>query len=319
MFNAYGPTETTVCATISDALSGGQTPDIGQPIVNTKVYVLDGSLEPVAPGTVGELYVAGAGLARGYLIQPGLTAARFVANPYGEPGTRMYRTGDLVRRRSGGMLEYAGRTDEQIKIRGYRIEPAEIEAVLLEQPGVAQCVVLAREHDGQGRQITAYVVPAHGQTLDTTLLRRAANENLPEFMAPSAFVILPTLPVTPGGKLDRRALPNPEQTAVEYCPPRTPEEQALCAIFAELLGLPHVGIDDGFFDAGGHSLLAMRLAGRVRAALGVELSLREIYAASTVRGLGAAIQAMKLIFHGAVASSAPSDAQSNVEFEVEEI
>ncbi|MBZ5520985.1 MAG: amino acid adenylation domain-containing protein [Acidobacteriia bacterium] len=319
MFDAYGPTEATVYATVSRLLSGEGPPPIGHPISNTQVYVLDGSLEPAVPGVVGELYIAGAGLARGYLKQPALTAERFLANPYGGPGTRMYRTGDLARWRPNGELEYLGRADRQIKIRGYRIEPAEIEAALLAQPGVAQCAVVAHEHTAQGRQLTAYVVPAHGQALQKDLLRRSVSEILPDFMAPAAFVIVPALPLTANGKLDRHALPAPKQHAVEYCPPRTPEEKTLCAIFAELLGVPRVGLDDGFFASGGHSLLAMRLAGRVRTALGVELSLREIYASSTVRELGIAIQAMKGILQRASAIGVRDRTRNNDEFEEEEI
>jgi nonribosomal peptide synthetase DhbF len=315
MFNVYGPTETTVVVTISDPLSGDETPPIGRPVANNQIYVLDGSLEPVAQGVLGELYVAGAGLTRGYLNQPGLTAERFVANPYGPPGTRMYRTGDLGRWRSDGMLEHAGRADQQVKIRGNRIELGEIEAALTAHPGVAQAAVIVHERAGQGKQLAAYVVPVNGAVLDSASLRRAADQRLPDYMVPATFVMMDALPLTPNGKLDRRALPAPEQYAGEYRPPRTPEEKTMCAIFAELLGMERVGIDDNFFDAGGHSLLAMRLAGRVRTAFGVDLPLREIYASGTVKDLGLAIRAMKVVSNGA----ATANAQVNDEFEEEEI
>ncbi len=321
MFNAYGPTETTICATISDALadSQGQVPPIGYPIVNTQAYVLDANLEPAAPEVAGELYIAGVSLARGYLNRPGLTAGRFVVNPYGPPGARMYRTGDLARRRSDGALEYMGRADQQVKIRGHRIEPAEVEAVLRTHPGVARCAVIPYETPIAGRRLAAWVVPVEiskDGALDPASLRKTVTERLPDYMVPATFTILEALPLTPSGKLDRRALPAPVLYAEEYCAPQMPEEEMLCGIFAQLLGMERVSIHQSFFSAGGHSLLAMRLAGRIRSAFDVEISLREIYGADTPRDLCVLIQAIKA---AALGANARHQAGVNDEFEEKEI
>src|SRR6185312_3483258 len=212
MFNAYGPTESTVCATTSGPLSGVEAPPIGKPVWNTETYVLNDYLEEVPPGVSGELYLAGPGLARGYLRQPGLTAQRFVACPF-RSGERMYRTGDLVRRRDDGELEYLGRADDQIKIRGFRIEPGEIEAVLLAQPGVAQAVVVVREDRPGDKRLVGYVVPAAGSEVDPAGIRAASAGVLPAHMVPNAVVVLEKLPLSLRGKLDRKALPAPQYTA----------------------------------------------------------------------------------------------------------
>ena len=292
ILNIYGPTETTVYVTSwSSGDEADQVPVIGRPIWNTRVFVLDAGLGLVPPGVAGELYVAGAGLARGYLGRAGLTAERFVACPFGGAGQRMYRTGDLVRWNADGQLEYLGRADDQVKIRGFRIELGEIEAVLAAQPGVAQAAVAVREDRPGDRRLAGYVVPAAGAVLDPAGLRAAAGRVLPGYMVPAAVVILDGLPLSPSGKLDRRALPAPQYAAADGGrDPATAGEQVLCEVFGQVLGVDRVGVDDSFFDLGGHSLLATRLVSRIRVVLGVELAVRAVFEHPTPASLAGVLE-----------------------------
>ncbi|MGC4903847.1 non-ribosomal peptide synthetase, partial [Micromonospora echinospora] len=287
LHNQYGPTETHVAtATVldGDPRRWPDAPPIGRPIVNDRVYVLDAALSPTGPGAVGEIYLAGSGLARGYASRPGLTAERFVACPFGAPGERMYRTGDRGRWSAGGELTYLGRVDGQVKIRGFRVEPAEVAAMLSGHPEVARAAVVPTDDPTGGRRLIAYVVPT-GAVESETLAGYLA-ERLPDHMVPAAFVSLPALPLTPNGKLDRAALPPPAvDVGARRRRPRTPEEMALCGLFAELLGRPEVGIDDDFFQLGGHSFLATRLVRRIRSVFGVDLSVRSVFEAPTVSRL----------------------------------
>ncbi|WP_327699030.1 non-ribosomal peptide synthetase [Streptomyces sp. NBC_00459] len=283
LHNLYGPTEASVDVTATQVTEATERVSIGRPVWNTRAYVLDAGLRPVPPGVAGELYLAGAQLARGYLGRPGLTAERFTADPFGELGSRMYRTGDLARWATEGTLEYLGRTDDQVKIRGFRVELGEIESVLARHDTVAQVSVVARD-----QQLVAYVVPTGSTTVDSAALRRHTVAVLPEHMVPAAFVSLDALPLTPNGKLDRKALPAPDFTAATGTGeglPRTPREDILCGLFADVLGLERVGIHDDFFTLGGHSLVAMRLAARIRATLAAEVSLRTVFEAPTVARL----------------------------------
>jgi non-ribosomal peptide synthase protein (TIGR01720 family) len=305
MINAYGPTEITVCATMSGPLSAGtQLPvPIGRPIVNTRVYVLDAGLQLVPPGAVGELYVAGAGLARGYLRRAGLTAHRFVACPFDSSGGRMYRTGDMVRWNTDGDLVFVGRADDQVKIRGFRIEPGEIEAVLITHSDVARAVVIARQDwSGQSgdQRLVAYVVPVVGREIVPGALRDHLRERLPEYLAPAAFVVVDGLPMTPNGKLDRGALPVPDVApATPSRAPQTPRERLLCELFAEVLGVSRVGVEDDFFALGGDSIISIRLVSRARAA-GVVITVRDVFAHRTVTALaGIAAESGEMVVEAA--------------------
>ncbi|GAA3433284.1 non-ribosomal peptide synthetase [Kutzneria kofuensis] len=276
--NAYGPTEATIESTFAVWGDEANPVLIGSPINNVAAYVLDGRLTPVPVGVPGELYLAGAGLARGYLRRPGLTGERFVADPFAANGSRMYRTGDVVRRRADGQLEFVGRSDDQVKVRGLRIELGEVEVALGRHPGVSAAAVAV--HDAT---LVAYVVG----DVDAAELRRFVGASLPEYYVPSVFVQLNELPLTPNGKVDRRALPAPEHTATEGRGPRSPREVLLCQLFAEVLKVDTVSIDDNFFDLGGHSLLATQLVSKIGAVLGTQLSIRTLFDAATVAELSA--------------------------------
>ena len=269
---------------MSDVAAIADTVPIGRPITNTQVYVLDSGLEPVPIGVVGELYVAGAGLGRGYVGRFGLTAERFVANPFGLAGSRMYRTGDLARWRHDGVLEFLGRADHQVKLRGFRIEPGEIEAVLLRHPAVAQAVVVAREDAPGQKRLVAYVVAGADREIDVAALRGQLGAVLPDYMVPSGFVVLASLPLTPNGKLDRGALPAPDLTPQVVRLPRSPQEEVLCALYAEVLGVARVGIDDSFFALGGDSIMSIQLVSRARKA-GLEITPRAVFQHQTVAAL----------------------------------
>ncbi|WP_338674450.1 amino acid adenylation domain-containing protein [Streptomyces sp. SCSIO 30461] len=290
VFNLYGPTESTVDALVA-RVADSERPLVGRPVAGTRAFVLDGGLRPVPPGVTGELYLAGGGLARGYLGCPGLTAERFVADPFGPPGSRLYRTGDLARWTKDGRVDYLGRADDQIKIRGFRIEPTEIESVLSRHPAVGQALVTLHQDDGRGR-LVAYVVPAADAAVDGAELRGHVAAHLPDHMVPAAVVPLARFPESANGKLDRGALPAPDFAALSSGrPPRDEREEALCAVFADLLGLESVGADADFFALGGDSIVAMQLVSRARAA-GVRISPRLVFRHRTVAALSAATVAV---------------------------
>jgi amino acid adenylation domain-containing protein len=284
----YGATEMSLFITNSPMrapYSLGPIVPVGRAMDNTRLHVLDEQLKPLPTGEVGDLYVAGNRLARGYYRRPGVTAERFVADPFAGAGQRMYRTGDQVRMRQDNLIEFVGRAGDQVKIRGYRVELAEIESVLARYQGLAHVVVVAREVEGGEKRLIAYIVAEAGQ-VDVDGLRAHATELLPEYMVPSAFVTLESLPLTPNGKVDRKALPEPVlEASSAYRAPQTARQEVLCSLFAEVLGVSRVGVDDSFFDMHGESLGAMRLISSIQDSLGVELLISDVFDAPTVAEL----------------------------------
>jgi acyl-coenzyme A synthetase/AMP-(fatty) acid ligase/acyl carrier protein len=286
LLNTYGATELTAVVTALEMSSivPARAVPIGRPVANARAYILDTWDQPLPIGTVGRLHIGGVPVARGYLNNPVSTAERFVPDPFSsEPGRRLYDTGDLARYLRDGLIELLGRSDHQIKIRGFRIELGEIESALRSQDGVRDVVVLAREDTPGDKRLVAYVVGI----VDVTEVRRRLNEQLPEYMVPSAFVVLEALPVTPNGKVDRRALPAPERGANEatYLAPRNAMEEALARIWSEVLKVDRVGVHDNFFELGGHSLLATRVLVRLRKELNVDLAVRDIFECPTIARL----------------------------------
>ena len=289
LHNLYGPTEAAVDVTAwpcSRSVVQTSIP-IGRPIANTRIYILDKYGEPVPVGVAGELYIAGAGLARGYCKRPGLTAERFVADPHGAAGTRMYRTGDLARWRADGNLEFLGRTDYQVKIRGFRVELGEIEAVLRSHAGVQDAVVIAREEEPGEKRLAGYVVADSNQRIDGSSVREYLRTRLPEYMIPASITVLDRWPLTPHGKLDRKALPAPELISVaEYRAPSSLAEELIVGIWEQVLGIKPISISDNFFDLGGHSLLVTRINSRLSRIFGVSIPLKTSFDGPTPREMG---------------------------------
>ena len=295
LWNMYGPVEATIWSTASKVESLTGPVSIGHPIANTQIYILDSHAQLVPVGVSGELHIGGSGLARGYLNRSDLTAEKFIPNPFGdEPGTRLYKTGDLARYLADGSIEFLGRIDQQVKLRGFRIELGEIEAALRQHPAIRDSVVTLRSDISGERRLVAYVIPGREQFPVASDLRKYLQEHLPDFMVPSSYVTLDQFPLTPNGKVDRRALPAPDSTRPDlkaaFVAPRTPTEEVLAGIWAHLLGLENVGIQDNFFDLGGHSLLATQVLSRIRAAFGVDLPLRKLFESPTVSGLAESVE-----------------------------
>jgi amino acid adenylation domain-containing protein len=294
LWNMYGPTETTVWSATAK-IEAGRPIVIGPPIANTKLYVLDSMLQLVPVGIPNELCIGGTGLARGYLHQQELTRERFVADPYAtEPGARIYRTGDLVRRLPDGTLEFLGRLDHQVKLRGHRIELGEIEATIKRYPGVKDCVVIASDAPPPDRRLIAYIIPAAGTAVPAVALRQLLAETVPEFMIPAAFVSLSAFPLTPSGKLDRKALPSPGAAAQEAdgapLQPRTPNEEVLARIWCEMLDLKQIGVRDNFFERGGHSLLVAQVISRINKMLDVKLGVIDLFRTPTIETLAKSVE-----------------------------
>jgi len=298
LWNMYGPTETTIWSAICQVSANWDSVPLGRPIDNTQTYILDAHLQPVPIGVPGEIYISGDGLARGYLKHPDLTAEKFLPNPFSkQAGTCLYRTSDIARYLPDGNIEFLGRIDNQVKIRGYRIELGEIESVLSQHPSVREVVVLAREDNPGDRRLVAYVVTNREQPCTTSEMRNFLKQKLPEYMVPSTFVLLEAMPLTSNRKVDRRALPLPDQSRPElekaFVASRTPVEQILADIWREVLKQERVGIHDNFFDLGGHSLLATQVMSRIRDAFQTDIPLRALFEKPTIEEL-----AMAVIHHG---------------------
>jgi hypothetical protein len=288
--NMYGPTETTVWSS-TQVVERGEPITIGRPVANTQLYLLDRRRRPVPIGAVGELYIGGDGVVRGYLGRPELTAERFIPDAFSrEPGARLYRTGDLARYLPDGRVEFLGRGDQQVKIRGYRIELGEIEAALARRPEVREAVVVAREDRSGDKRLVAYLVAVASEQIAVDELRRVLRASLPEFMVPSHFVVLPAMPLLPNHKIDRKALPAPESVEVSGsvpvpAPPATWIEHTIAEIWQEVLGIRSVGASDNFFDLGGHSLLAVKAHSRLRETFRRDLAITDLFRFPTVRSL----------------------------------
>ncbi|MEO5731031.1 MAG: amino acid adenylation domain-containing protein, partial [Byssovorax sp.] len=312
LHNLYGPTEAAVDVTSWACRPGSAIVPIGRPVDNTQIYLLDGRMEPVAPGVRGELYIGGVQVGRGYLNRPELTAERFVADPFSSaPGARLYRTGDVARHLPSGDIEYLGRADFQVKIRGFRIELGEIEAALAAHPAVREVTVLAREDAPGQKRLVGYLVCADGQAPVVGDLRAFLKDRLPEYMVPSTFVLLGEMPLTSSGKVNRRALPAPEvgpraETGAEFIAPRSPAEETLCRIWAGILRLPEVGIHDNFFELGGDSILSIQVVARALQA-GLHLTPRQLFQHQTVAELAAVAGSKKAVIaeQGPVTGAAP--------------
>jgi len=295
LWNMYGPTETTVWSTICQIQPANPEITIGRPIGNTHCHILDAHLQPAPIGVPGDLYIGGEGLARGYLNRPELTTEKFISDPFSDkPEARLYKTGDLAKYRADGQIQYLGRSDNQIKIRGFRVELGEIEAVLAQHPAIREIVVIVREDTPGDKRLVGYPILHQEQDEPTTSeLRDFAREELPEYMIPGAFVFLNEYPLTPNKKIDRKALPAPDQNRPElthqYVAPRDELEEGVTRIFASVLKLERVGIYDNFFDLGGHSLLATQVVSHIRQDLHVELPLRSLFEAPSPAGLASVI------------------------------
>jgi acyl-CoA synthetase (AMP-forming)/AMP-acid ligase II/acyl carrier protein len=298
LWNLYGPTETAVYSAIHRVESSNGTVLVGRPIDNTQIYILDANQQPTPIGVPGEIWIAGAGVARGYLNRPDLTAEKFVADPFRAAGARMYRTGDLGRFRPDGVIQCLGRLDHQIKLRGFRIELGEIEAVLMQHPGVRQAVADVRVSGSGDKRLVAYLTFDGASAPAVSDLRSFVKTKLPEYMVPSSFVVLETLPVSPSGKLNRRALPDPDDARPElaraFVAPSTPVEQAVAEIFSEVLEVRQVGLHDDFFELGGHSLLATRVVSRLRDRFQIEMTPRFLFESPTVADMASRISNLLL-------------------------